>query len=108
MISGLLNAALVWAGVQWTSSPRLGAIALWVWLLTVGALTLGGPGNDIVFGGRSSIPQGTPTPQVWLAGLANLASGFNEYGLLVLLFFGVLPPAMVLWRHTRRDSRGLR
>ena len=55
LISGLLNAALVWVGLQWTSSPRLAAIPLWTWLATVGAFTLGGPGDDIVFGGTGVI-----------------------------------------------------
>ena len=32
LISGLLNAALVWAALQWTSSPRLAALPLWTWL----------------------------------------------------------------------------
>ena len=54
LISGLLNAALVWVGLQWTSSPRLAALPLWTWLATVGAFTLGGPGDDIVFGGSAS------------------------------------------------------
>jgi len=80
LISGAVNAALVWAGLQWTSSPRLGAISLWTWLLTLGALTLGGPGDDVVFGGP----------------------GFDQYGALVLLILGVLPAAAVLWRRPRR------
>jgi hypothetical protein len=103
LISGLLNAALVWAGLQLTSSARLGAISLWAWLLTVGALTLGGPGGDIVFGGSSTTPQGSPGPQVWLASTANLATQFDQYELIVLLILGVLPPAAVLRHHTRRD-----
>ena len=40
LMSGLVNAALVWA-----------ALPLWCWLLTVAGLTFGGPGDDIVFGG---------------------------------------------------------
>jgi len=79
LISGLLNAALVWVGLQWTSSPRLAAIPLWTWLATVGAFTLGGPGDDIVFGG----------------------SGLGEYAVVVLLVLGVAPPAWMLWRETR-------
>lgn len=82
LIGGAVNAALVWAGLQWTSSPRLGAIALWTWLLTVGGLTLGGPGNDVVFGGP----------------------GFDQYAPLVLLILGVLPPAALLWRRARRTA----
>ena len=79
LISGLLNAALVWVGLQWTSSPRLAAIPLWTWLATVGAFTLGGPGDDIVFGG----------------------TGLGDYAVVVLLVLGVAPPAWVLWRETR-------
>jgi hypothetical protein len=76
LLSGLVNAALVWAALQWTSSPRLAALPLWCWLLTVGALTLGGPGDDIVFGGV----------------------GIMEYAPLLLIVLGALPPAVLLWR----------
>ena len=51
LLSGLLNAALVWAAVQWTDSARVAALPLWTWLATVAVLTLGGPGGDVVFGG---------------------------------------------------------
>ena len=34
LISGLLNAALVWAAGRWTSSARVAALPLWTWLLT--------------------------------------------------------------------------
>jgi hypothetical protein len=77
LISGLVNAALVWAGLQWTSAPRLAALPLWCWLLTVAAMTLGGPGDDIVFGG----------------------AGLMEYRPLLLIVLGTLPPAILLWRH---------
>lgn len=76
LAAGLVNMLLVWVGLQWTSSPRLAATPLWAWLLTVAALTLGGPGGDAVFGG----------------------SGFGEYLLLVLLAGGAAPPAILLWR----------
>ncbi len=76
LISGLVNAALVWAALQWTSSPRLAALPLWAWLLTVAALTLGGPGDDIVFGGN----------------------GILEFAPFLLIVLGTLPPAAVLWR----------
>jgi hypothetical protein len=82
LISGVVNGALVWAGLQWTSDARLGAIALWTWLATLGGLALGGPGGDVVFGG----------------------SGFDEYALLVLLGVGALPPGWVLWRRTRSKA----
>jgi hypothetical protein len=77
LLSGLVNAALVWAALQWTSAPRLAALPLWCWLLTVAALTFGGPGDDIVFGGV----------------------GIMEYAALLLIVLGSLPPAFVLWRH---------
>jgi hypothetical protein len=82
LISGLVNAALVWAALQWTSSPRLAAVPLWCWLLTVAGLTFGGPGDDIVFGGV----------------------GVMEYAPLLLIALGALPPALVLWRHVRADA----
>jgi hypothetical protein len=81
LISGLVNAALVWAALQWTSSPRLAALPLWCWLLTVAGLTFGGPGDDIAFGGV----------------------GVMEYAPLLLIVLGALPPALVLWRHVRVD-----
>ena len=82
LISGLVNALLVWAGLQWTASVRLAALALWTWLLTVAAMTLTGPGGDVVFGGP----------------------GFDEWSAAVLLVLGAVPPGIVLWR----VSRGLR
>jgi hypothetical protein len=82
LLSGLLNAALVLAALQWTSAPRLAALPLLCWLLTVAGLTLGGPGDDIVFGGV----------------------GITQYEPLLLVAVGVLPPAWVLWRHVHRDD----
>ncbi|WP_006243035.1 hypothetical protein [Mycolicibacterium tusciae] len=77
LIAGLVNAALVWAALHWTSSPRTAALPLLTWLLTVAVLSLGGPGDDIVFGG----------------------AGVMQYGTLLLIALGTLPPAAVLWRH---------
>nr|WP_207514263.1 hypothetical protein [Mycolicibacterium celeriflavum] len=77
LIAGLLNAALVWAALHWTSSPRVAALPLWTWLLAVALMTLPGPGDDIVFGG----------------------TGIMEYSALLLIVLGTLPPAAVLWRH---------
>lgn len=74
-ISGLLNAALVWVALQWTSSPRAAALPLWTWLATVGALTLPGPGDDIVFGA------------VWQV--------------LLLMVVGATPPLLLLYRRTQ-------
>jgi hypothetical protein len=82
LVSGILNAGLVWAASHWASSPRLGALPLWTWLATVAVLTLGGPGGDIVFGGV----------------------GVLEYEPLLLLALGVFPPAVVLWRRRRADA----
>ena len=79
LLSGLVNAALVWAALQWTSAPRVAALPLWCWLLTVAGLTFGGPGDDIVFGGV----------------------GIMEYAPLLLIVLGALPPAWLLWRHVR-------
>lgn len=81
LISGAVNAALVWAALQWTLSPRIGALPLWCWLATIGALTLGGPGSDIVF--------------------ATTASG--ALLLLLLIVVGSLPAVLVL----RSRPRGL-
>ena len=57
----------------------MAALPLWGWLLTVAGLTLGGPGDDIVFGGV----------------------GIMEYAPLLLIVVGALPPAALLWRHVR-------
>jgi hypothetical protein len=81
LISGLVNAALVWAAGRWTTSSRLAALPLWTWLLTAGAMALPGPGGDIIFGGR----------------------GVMSYAPLLLLAAGVLPPMWVLWQ--RRAAR---
>jgi hypothetical protein len=81
LISGLLNAALVWAAGRWTTSLRLAAVPLWTWLLTVAAMCLGGPGSDVIFGGR----------------------GVMAYSPLLLLVVGAGPPFWVLLR--RRTPR---
>jgi hypothetical protein len=78
LVSGLTNLALVWAARQWTPSTRLATLPLWAWLATVVALTLSGPGNDIVFGGP----------------------GIMQAGPLVLLVLGALPPVIWLYRRT--------
>ncbi len=76
VLSGLVNAALVWAAGHWTDDHRLAGLPLWTWLATVVVLTLGGPGGDIVFGGR----------------------GIMTYGVLLLMVFGALPAALLLRR----------
>jgi hypothetical protein len=79
LISGLMNAALVWAAGRWTRSPRVAALPLWTWLLTVGVISMGGPGDDVILGGR----------------------GVMAYGALWLILLGVTPPVWVLWRRNR-------
>ena len=81
LISGLVNAALVWAAGRWTTSARLAALPLWTWLLTLLAMCAGGPGGDVIFGGP----------------------GVMAYGPFLLLVAGVVPPAWVLW--PRRADR---
>jgi hypothetical protein len=76
LISGLVNAALVWAAGRWTSSPRVAALPLWTWLLTVAVMTVGGPADDVILGGK----------------------GVLAYGALMLVVLGVTPPVWVLWR----------
>jgi hypothetical protein len=79
LISGLVNAALVWAAGRWTRSPRVAALPLWTWLLTVAAMSIGGPAGDVILGGR----------------------GLMAYGALLLIVLGVTPPVWVLWRRSR-------
>ncbi|BBX62944.1 hypothetical protein MSAS_21180 [Mycobacterium saskatchewanense] len=76
LLSGLLNAALVWAAGRWTRSSRVAALPLWTWLLTVAVISMGGPGDDVILGGQ----------------------GLMAYGALLLLVLGVAPPVWVLWR----------
>ena len=80
LVSGLVNALLVWAAGRWTTSVRLAALPLWTWLLTVLAMCVGGPGGDVIFGGP----------------------GVMAYSPLLMLVAGVLPPAWVLWRARAR------
>jgi len=76
LISGWLNAALVWAAERWTRSPRVAALPLWMWLLTVAVISMGGPADDVILGGQ----------------------GLMRYGALLLIVLGVAPPVWVLWR----------
>lgn len=80
LISGLVNAALVWAAGRWTRSPRLAALPLWIWLLTVAVISMGGPADDVILGGR----------------------GVMAYSALLLVVLGVAPPVWVLWQRSRR------
>jgi hypothetical protein len=83
LISGLLNAALVWAASLWARSARVAALPLWTWLLTVAVMSMGGPADDVILGGR----------------------GLLAYGALVLIVLGVGPPVWVLWRLSVARSR---
>jgi hypothetical protein len=76
LVSGLVNMALVWAAGRWTTSPKLAGLPLWTWLVTVLAMAAGGPGGDVVFGGR----------------------GVMAYSPLLLLAAGALPAGWLLWR----------
>jgi hypothetical protein len=78
LISGLVNGALVWAAGRWTRSLRVAALPLWTWLATVAAISMGGPGDDVILGGK----------------------GLMAYGALLLIVLGVTPPVWVLWRHS--------
>jgi len=80
LISGLVNAALVWAAGRWTRSARIAALPLWTWLLTVAAISMGGPADDVILGGK----------------------GLMAYGALLLIVLGVAPPVWVLWRYSLR------
>nr|WP_202931403.1 hypothetical protein [Mycobacterium neumannii] len=80
LLAGLVNAALVWAATHWTTSLRVAALPLWTWLLTVGLMTLGGPGDDLIFGG----------------------AGVLEFAALLLIVLGTLPPAAVLRAYVKR------
>jgi hypothetical protein len=77
LISGLLNALLVWAARRCTSSTRLAALPLWAWLLAVAVMCRPGPGGDVIFAGR----------------------GAMAYAVLLLLPLGLAPAGWVLWRH---------
>lgn len=82
LISGLVNAALVWAALQWAPTPRLAALPLWAWLVTALGLTLGGPGDDIVLSG---------------AGVMQLAP-------VIFVVLGGGPPAYLWWRLTSKAN----
>ena len=76
LVGGLVNAALVWVALRCTSSLRLAALPLWTWLMAIALMTLGGPGDDLIFADR----------------------GLLAYGVLLMILLGSAPPAWVLWR----------
>ncbi len=78
LVAGLVNMALVWAGMYWSPSNRLAALPLWTWLLSIGALTFAGPGGDIVF---------------------------SDVGpMLLILVVGAAPATWLLWRRTQTNQ----
>lgn len=81
LVSGLVNMALVWAAMAWTESLRKAALPLWTWLATVAAMTLGGPADDFIFGGR----------------------GVMAFAVLLLIVVGSAPPGWLLWRHRQHN-----
>ncbi len=76
LISGLVNAALVWAAGRWTTSARVAALPLWTWLLTVAGVGIGGPAGNEILNGR----------------------GVMAYSGFLLIVLGVVPPLWVLSR----------
>jgi Family of unknown function (DUF6113) len=82
LIAGLVNAALVWAAAQYTTSGRRAALPMFTWLATIAVLMLGGPGGDVMLGG---------------AGIAGV-------GPLLLVVLGMLPPLWVLRGHTHASA----
>jgi hypothetical protein len=76
LLSGLVNAALVWAALQWHRSLRVAALPLLAWLLVVFVLVIFGPDGGVVLGG---------------AGIAAVTP-------LLLMVLGALPPALILRR----------
>ena len=79
--AGVVNAGSGVGGHLLDRLDRWPPLPLWTWLLTVAALTLGGPGGDIVFGGP----------------------GVMAYAVLLYLAVGTAAPVWVLWRHNQRS-----
>lgn len=82
LVGGLVNAWLVWVALRCTSSLRLAALPLWAWLLTIALMTLGGPGDDLIFADR----------------------GVMAYGVLLMIVLGSAPPGWLLWRRRQALS----
>jgi hypothetical protein len=82
LISGLVNAALVWAAGSWTQSARVAALPMWTWLVTIAVMSLGGPGDDCVLA---------------------MTCGGPGYRALLLIVLGVALPVWVLWRRAPRS-----
>ncbi|WP_192830990.1 MULTISPECIES: hypothetical protein [unclassified Mycobacterium] len=84
LIGGLVNAGLVWVAQRCTMSLRLAVLPLWTWLLAIALMTLGGPGDDLIFADR----------------------GVMAYGVLLMIVLGSAPPAWVLWRRRQALAVG--
>ncbi len=80
VLTGLVNAALVWAAMQWAPSDRMAALPLITWFAVVGVLVIGGPGGDRMFSGIGAVT--------------------------LLMVFGALPPLWVLSRRGARATAG--
>lgn len=85
LASGVVNAALVWAARSWTQSARVAALPLWTWLLTIAAISLGGPADSCVLA---------------------ITCGGRGYRAALLMALGVVPPVWVLWRRREPPSSG--
>lgn len=79
LVSGLVNAVLVWAALQWTSSPRVAALPLFAWLLAVFLLVVGGPELDFILSG----------------------AGVMQVSPVILVVLGALPPGLLVRRAAR-------
>ncbi|MDZ4235730.1 MAG: hypothetical protein U1C73_18655 [Dietzia sp.] len=83
LLSGILNALLVWVALKWTDNPVVAALPMWTWLATVLVFSVSGPGDNIVFGGV----------------------GIMEFAPLLLLTLGALPAAWLLTRRPPSPGR---
>lgn len=85
VIGGVVNTGLVWLALQCTASLRVAALPMWTWLVTIAAMTVGGPGGDLIFAG----------------------SGVLEYGVLLMMVAGSAGPGWLLWHRSRQLAAGL-
>lgn len=76
LVSGVVNAALVWSAMHWSDSLLRSGLPLWTFLAAVVVMTLGGPGNDVIFNGP----------------------GIFAYSSLIFIVLGALPAAWLLRR----------
>ncbi|AKS32966.1 hypothetical protein [Mycolicibacterium goodii] len=76
VLTGAVNLALVWAGAHRSDSLLRAGLPLWTWLATVVVMTLGGPGDDLIFAG----------------------TGIYAFGAMIFIVVGALPAAWFLRR----------